>query len=514
MPHYPNDIEYSVKYSDDVYQYRHVILPQAVARELYTIQKMYAGRPRLLEDAEWRNLGVTQSRGWEHYGIHQPEPHILLFRRPLGTDPITGKVAVVAEQDSLVAGAAAKAEMERVPTDAASQVEQDRLATQAAAKAEAERLAAEAADKTAAEAVAKAEAERLAAEAAVKTEEERFFPSAVAKVQAATLAAEAGDKVQEVGLVIVDRPGTEAVAIAEADILAALAQDQAADDIDDESSSISSATLLANPLPEAVYEDMDDEDSGEFKEIGVAKQKKKDRAKFQAIGVAKQKKKYRAKVGNWHRASEGRGRGRGFGRGTWPGRGKGKGKGKVPAAPPASGAVDVTARLAAEAAEKAEEERLAAKAVAKAEAERLAAEAAEKADDERSLLCLFPQDVAEAVANREAERRAVAAADAARPSSRVESSYHVAQGWVEIYCDRCKKLTGQKKYSSSPGLRDGEAWLMRCYDYANARWGHKLPLFRTKQVSTMPPDKDKDIHDWIHERRTCCTDPGLASAPD
>ena len=25
--------------------------------------------------------------GWEHYALHRPEPHILLFRRPLGTDP-------------------------------------------------------------------------------------------------------------------------------------------------------------------------------------------------------------------------------------------------------------------------------------------------------------------------------------------------------------------------------------------------------------------------------------------
>lgn len=25
-----------------------------------------------------------------HYELHKPEPHILLFRRPLGTDPNTG----------------------------------------------------------------------------------------------------------------------------------------------------------------------------------------------------------------------------------------------------------------------------------------------------------------------------------------------------------------------------------------------------------------------------------------
>ncbi len=27
---------------------------------------------------------MQQSRGWVHYAIHRPEPHIMLFRRPLG----------------------------------------------------------------------------------------------------------------------------------------------------------------------------------------------------------------------------------------------------------------------------------------------------------------------------------------------------------------------------------------------------------------------------------------------
>ncbi len=29
---------------------------------------------------EWRALGVQQSRGWVHYAVHRPEPHIMLFR--------------------------------------------------------------------------------------------------------------------------------------------------------------------------------------------------------------------------------------------------------------------------------------------------------------------------------------------------------------------------------------------------------------------------------------------------
>lgn len=82
MPHYPDEIEYSDKYMDDYYEYRHVILP----REVY--KKM--PRSRLLLENEWRAIGVQQSRGWVHYELHRPEPHILLFRRAKGSDPQTG----------------------------------------------------------------------------------------------------------------------------------------------------------------------------------------------------------------------------------------------------------------------------------------------------------------------------------------------------------------------------------------------------------------------------------------
>lgn len=84
MPHYPDEIDYSEKYNDDLYEYRHVLLPKNVFK---TIPK-----GRLLSESEWRGLGVQQSRGWTHYEIHRPEPHILLFRRPLGTNPETGLV--------------------------------------------------------------------------------------------------------------------------------------------------------------------------------------------------------------------------------------------------------------------------------------------------------------------------------------------------------------------------------------------------------------------------------------
>ncbi len=82
MPHFPEEIEYSEKYTDDMFEYRHVLLPNKVYK------KMPKGR--LLTEEEWRALGVQQSRGWVHYEVHRPEPYILLFRRPKGTDPLTG----------------------------------------------------------------------------------------------------------------------------------------------------------------------------------------------------------------------------------------------------------------------------------------------------------------------------------------------------------------------------------------------------------------------------------------
>ncbi|CBI17125.3 hypothetical protein PVL29_008099 [Vitis rotundifolia] len=68
-------IQYSEKYFDDTYEYRHVVLPPEVAKLLQ--------KNRLLSENEWRAIGVQQSRGWVHYAIHRPEPHIMLFRRPL-----------------------------------------------------------------------------------------------------------------------------------------------------------------------------------------------------------------------------------------------------------------------------------------------------------------------------------------------------------------------------------------------------------------------------------------------
>ena len=62
MPHFPDEIEYSEKYQDDSYEYRHVLLPRHVYKSM--------PHHRLLLENEWRGLGVQQSRGWYHYEIH------------------------------------------------------------------------------------------------------------------------------------------------------------------------------------------------------------------------------------------------------------------------------------------------------------------------------------------------------------------------------------------------------------------------------------------------------------
>ncbi|KAI0306723.1 regulatory subunit of cyclin-dependent kinase [Multifurca ochricompacta] len=86
---YIANIHYSDRYADDEYEYRHVILPKPLFK---MIPKTYfnpddPGVLRLLSEAEWRGIGITQSLGWEHYEVHAPEPHVLLFRRAKNFDP-------------------------------------------------------------------------------------------------------------------------------------------------------------------------------------------------------------------------------------------------------------------------------------------------------------------------------------------------------------------------------------------------------------------------------------------
>lgn len=77
MPSYPSEIEYSDKYQDGVYEYKNVTLTK----------ELFKKKPKgLLSEEQWRQLGVVQTRGWVHFAIHKPEPHVLMFKRPLGMD--------------------------------------------------------------------------------------------------------------------------------------------------------------------------------------------------------------------------------------------------------------------------------------------------------------------------------------------------------------------------------------------------------------------------------------------
>ena len=70
-------IQYSERYSDDIntYMYRHVILPHSIYLKM--------ARGRLMSENECRELGIQQSKGWEHYSLFEKNPKILLFRRPI-----------------------------------------------------------------------------------------------------------------------------------------------------------------------------------------------------------------------------------------------------------------------------------------------------------------------------------------------------------------------------------------------------------------------------------------------
>ncbi|PAA82698.1 hypothetical protein BOX15_Mlig015387g2 [Macrostomum lignano] len=87
-------IYYSEKYRDDVYEYRHCHLPKELL--------VYVPKNRVMTEDEWRGIGIQQSEGWVNYMVHQPEPHIILFRRPIA-------VAEAQAQKAAAAAAAAAA---------------------------------------------------------------------------------------------------------------------------------------------------------------------------------------------------------------------------------------------------------------------------------------------------------------------------------------------------------------------------------------------------------------------
>ncbi|ENN81407.1 cyclin-dependent kinases regulatory subunit [Dendroctonus ponderosae] len=73
------NIFYSDKYYDDKYEYRHVLIPKEMVK--------YVPKTHLMTEDEWRSIGIQQSKGWIHYMTHKPEPHVLLFKRPITEQP-------------------------------------------------------------------------------------------------------------------------------------------------------------------------------------------------------------------------------------------------------------------------------------------------------------------------------------------------------------------------------------------------------------------------------------------
>ncbi|KAJ3189077.1 hypothetical protein HK101_008957 [Irineochytrium annulatum] len=72
-----DEIFYSARYYDEEMEYRlHVALPKKLEAMLPN-----SARNRLLNEDEWRRLGIRMTTGWKHYLLHNPEPHIFLFQR-------------------------------------------------------------------------------------------------------------------------------------------------------------------------------------------------------------------------------------------------------------------------------------------------------------------------------------------------------------------------------------------------------------------------------------------------
>ena len=74
--------------------YRHVVLPKEFVK--------LVPKTHLMSEQEWRAMGVQQSPGWIHYMIHKPEPHILLFRRPINGAKPSQVEQFEAEQTEIV----------------------------------------------------------------------------------------------------------------------------------------------------------------------------------------------------------------------------------------------------------------------------------------------------------------------------------------------------------------------------------------------------------------------------
>jgi len=243
--------------------------------------------------------------------------------------------------------------------------------------------------------------------------------------------------------------------------------------------------LLADPLLEAVYEDLDDEDKGEFREIGEAKQRRK----------------YRARVRTWQVAhGEAQDEFQRKRRRLMRPKAKGKAKAKAAAAPgppaPAPEPVEHVLEVPEPALPAVLQPPLPAPALAN--------------------VLEGPAPALPAVLPPPAPEPGVPEPPGAPPplpppmgpdvAAHIRAAnYGNTTGWDDILCDRCHCLAGQKKYNAAPGMRDGETWYMRCFNYVGNSWPVKLPGYRAKRHSTMQ-DAEGFIHSWVQSNRSCCQD--------
>ena len=100
MQSWTEEIDYSEKYYDDIYEYRRVTVPRSLFQ--------FFPQGRCMTEAEWRCEGNMMSRGWQHYDQHSPEANVLLFRRVIGTCSKTGRIppemaAKVQEREQYIA---------------------------------------------------------------------------------------------------------------------------------------------------------------------------------------------------------------------------------------------------------------------------------------------------------------------------------------------------------------------------------------------------------------------------
>ncbi|KAF9190267.1 Cyclin-dependent kinases regulatory subunit (Cell division control protein cks1) [Haplosporangium sp. Z 767] len=126
-------INYGDVYYDTVWEYRNVTLPKQMLQLIRNIYPSYMQSPenaysltlKLLKDQEWRNIGIRMSNYWENWMRHDPEPHVLLFRRPLGTGERLAREREEQEKEErrLLALAQAQTEAEKLKDGTSKDVE-------------------------------------------------------------------------------------------------------------------------------------------------------------------------------------------------------------------------------------------------------------------------------------------------------------------------------------------------------------------------------------------------------